>query len=335
MKRSFAAVVALAILGAASPVRADRVLRFGTLPPEGSTYMEDLEGIARDVERLSDGELKIKWIGGGALGDDREMAKLMTEGKLDGGGFTDAGLTYIVSEMSMWGLPGLFEDYAEIDYIEKKFKKRFDAKFAEKDVVLLMWADVGFLHVFSNEPVTSLDDLREHELWMWTDDPSGTWAMKELGVKTTITSLGDLSKGLKDGSVDTYQYPPLAAIAWGLHPYSKYISELRYRFMVGAVVVRRDVFEELPKDQQRLLKSVGRKWERRIIKSWRAEGKKALKALKKGGMKTVKVGEAARKEYFRATREIQAAFSKRFGVESLFGDVAHSLREFRDANKSR
>ena len=84
-----------------------------------------------------------------------------------------------------------------------------------------------------------------------------------------------------------------------------------------------------------LAPAVGRKWERRILKSWRAESKKAIKAMKKGGMKTAKVGDKAVEEFFRATREVQAGFAKKFGVEDLFGDVADSLRQFRDARKSR
>jgi len=325
----------LALVGVGGPAVAGRTIRLGTVVPEGSRFYEDLSAMADEVERLSEGELKIQWIWGGALGDDAAMAALIKAGKLDGGGLTDVGVTYLVKEMVLWGYPGLFEDYAEVDYIEKQFHKRFENLFDAAGLQLLLLGDIGFLHVFSDAPIGGLDDLRKKKLWLWSDDTATLYSSKLFAIQSVDSSLGELRGRLKDGTYDTFQYPPLAAIAWELHPYAKYISELRIRLMMGAIVVRKDLFEELPPDQQRLLSSIGKKWERRIVKSWRSESQKAVEVMLKGGMKLAKVSEKARQQFFQLALQKQPEFAKQLEVTDLMGEVVDALRKFREARSTR
>jgi TRAP-type C4-dicarboxylate transport system substrate-binding protein len=334
MRRALAAGVGIAVAWAA-PARAEQVLRLGTVAPEGSVYMQDLEGIALDVERLSEGALKLKWIAGGALGDDREMGELVLAGKLDGGGLTDVGLSAIVPQMVVWGLPGLFQDVSEVDYIQTSLRKRWDELFEASGVVLLAWGDIGFLHVYSQEAIRTVDDLKRHNLWLWKGDTAGIWAMSELGVQGTVTTLAEMAEQVKSGAITTFQFPAMAMFAWQLHTYPRYISELRYRYMTGALVVDKAVFQSLPKDQQRVLRSVGRKWERKILKLWRAENGKAIAVLKKQGVKWVDASDAAVDGWFAATQVLQPRFAKQFGVEDLLGEITDGLGRFRDARRAR
>jgi len=319
---------------AAAPAHAGRVLRMATIAPEGTPFAEDFAGFAREVAQLSDGELTIKWYWAGALGDDVEMAEKLQAGKVDGAALTDVGLNALVPEMVIWGYPGLFEDYAEADYIEKSFRNRYDALFDDRGLVLLVWADIGFLHVFSDVPITSLGDLRKKSLWLWSGDYGSIFSAALFGIPHVESSLAELAEGLRAGKFDTFQFPPIAAIAWGLHPYAKYVSELRFRLMLGAFVFRKDVFDELPADQQRLLRSVGRKWERRIIKGWRAESQKAIGVMVDQGMRVAKVSEKARQSYYQQALAHQPEFAKKFEVEDLMGEFVDALRKFREARSS-
>lgn len=305
-------------------------IRLGTVAPEGSRFMRDLRGWGQDVERLSGGDLKIKWYAGGRLGDDRAMVQevLRDDGRLDGGGLTVFGLAHAVPEMGIWSYPAMFADYDEVDYMESRYRTEFAQHFDRRGLVMLCWADVGFTHVFANEPVATLDDLLAQTVWLWQDDPSGIEVAKAMGLKITSTSLADLVDGL-GRTIQTWVFPPLAAIGWGIHGRARYMSEFAFNFVTGAIVIRKELFEALPPSHQKVLVSVSRRWEARLMKSWRAESARAEQAIRKQGTKFVAVPAAERERFFQLAAAQRDAWARRHGLEDLMRRFARDLHEFR------
>ena len=90
-------------------------LRLGTLAVDGSRYMNDVLALSREIEQRTRGAVRLDWVSDGRLGDERAMVDLITAGKLDGGGFSETGLTVLVPDMIVWRYPGLFRTYDEVD----------------------------------------------------------------------------------------------------------------------------------------------------------------------------------------------------------------------------
>jgi len=78
------------------------VLRLGTLAIDGSRYMKDVLALSQELEKRTRGAVRLDWVSDGRLGDERAMADLITAGKLDGGGFSETGLTVLVPDMIVW-----------------------------------------------------------------------------------------------------------------------------------------------------------------------------------------------------------------------------------------
>ncbi len=332
------ALVALAVLvtvGLPRPAAANTVLRIGTVAPEGSRYMKDMRAIGAEIERLTDGDVKIKWLSAGRLGDEKVMGATLMDpnGQLDGGGFSGIGLTFLVPEMRVWVFPGIFQDYAEVDFLEKKYRNDYAAYYAKRGLVLLAWADVGFTYIHGDVEVSTFAELKKHRIWLWADDETSAAALKLLGIAVDMTSLGGLADALRDGKIDLWVYPPLAVIGYGLQKHSRFMSDMPFTFLAGAMVLRKDVFDALPAGSRRAVVAVGRKWEGRITKSWRAENTRAVGAMVKQGTRLVKWSAAERLEFFRAAAAQRGDFARNWGLEALMRRISSDLEQFREAKR--
>jgi TRAP-type C4-dicarboxylate transport system substrate-binding protein len=329
---SFAACVGALVVVPALPAAAQTILRVGTAAPEGSRYMKDLRALGAEVERLSDGQVRFKWFSSARLGDEKAMGKAVMDphGKLDGAAFSGVGLSFLVPEMRVWVFPGMFQDYAEVDLIERKYREEFAAYFEKNGLVLISWGDVGFSHLHSATRFDTYAELKKRHLWLWADDETAIAAAKVLGIITNPTSLLGLAERLAERKIDVWPYPPLAVVGFGLQKYSAFMSDMPFTFLAAALTIRKDVFDALPASAQRALLAVGRKWEVRITREWRAENSRAMDAMIKQGTRLVRWAAEERQRFFQATAAVRGDFARTWGLETLMRRISLDLQQFRE-----
>ena len=135
---------------------------------ESSTILKDL---AKSIEDSTNGDLKFKIYPGGVQGDEKDVLRKMRIGQVHSAGFTGVGLGEILPEVRILDVPFLFNNYDEVDYVADKLFDHFSKKFEEKGYILLGWAEVGFVYVFTNTPVNDIKDMNGVKMWMWEGDP--------------------------------------------------------------------------------------------------------------------------------------------------------------------
>jgi TRAP-type C4-dicarboxylate transport system substrate-binding protein len=323
------------ILGAPAPVHATTVVRFGCIPPEGSRYMLDLRQILGEIERLTDGEIMFKIFAGGRLGDEKDMALTLADpnGQLDMLAATVIGVSYNVPEARMFLFPGLFQTFGEVDFIENKYGDEYVGYFDKAGYVLLLLGDAGFTHLHSKEAIATYEDFKAHETWLWQDDETTIAAFTLIGLRQVASAMAPFIEKLKKGGFEAWLFPPLAAVAWGIQQHSAYMSDMTFTFLGGAVYLRKDVFDTLSPSTQRTVLAVGKKWEKRLRKSWRKENEKAIEAMKKQGTKLVKWPDEERQKFFQATSLERGNFAKKWGIGDLMLRVAEDLERYRASGK--
>jgi TRAP-type C4-dicarboxylate transport system substrate-binding protein len=269
--RGMRILVALVILvGTAHAERDERDpirLRAGTLAIEGSRYMKDMAQLAAAIEKRTRGSVQLDWVADGQLGEEADMAKLVVSNKLDGGGFSETGLVSLVPEMATWGEPGRFHTYDDVDTAFASHAAKLRERFAKKDLVLVMWADLGFARVFSREPMTNM---------------AATLRASKADLVRPID--GVLASAIASGALRTWAVPPLYMVAIGNQ--ARYMSNLRYRYVVGALVFSKRAWSRLSSTQQASVLDVCRAWEPKIRASWRKETERGIAALGKAGVTT-------------------------------------------------
>ena len=135
-------------------LHAQTIVKFATLAPDGSTWMKAMKQFAVEVSSKTDNRVKFKFYAGGVSGDEKDVVRKIRLGQLQAGGFTGVGLGEIAPEARLLDTPFLFNNAREIDYIYKFFDADFRKIFESRGYILLGWAEVGAVNIFSNAPIT-------------------------------------------------------------------------------------------------------------------------------------------------------------------------------------
>lgn len=280
--KSLAAVLALALSvpSAAAPA----AVKFATLAPEGSTWMKVLGELSKDLEKETDGALKLKFYAGGVAGDEKDVVKKMRIGQLHAAGLTGVGLGEIAPETRLLDAPWLFRDRQELASVRAKLTKEFEASLDKNGFVLLGWTDLGTVYIFSKGAVTSIEDMRRSRMWVWEGDLVASSAYKALGVNPVPLSVVDVMQSLQTGMIDAVYGPPLGVVALQWHSKLKHVYPVPMAQSTGAVLVTKSFFESLPAARQEILRSVSARHLKRLNALSNAENDKALEVVTRQGL---------------------------------------------------
>ena len=211
--RRFIPVLLLASVWLSAGAEPRHVLKFATLAPSGSTWMNLLEDWGEEVKIRSDGRLLFKFYPGGVQGDEPDVLKKMRFNQLQGGAFTGYGIGRMYSPARVLELPFLFRDVREVDHVRNQFTAQFQDGFRDHGYELLGWMEVGFVHMFSTQPVDSIEGMKSRRVWLWQGDPLGQAFFNASGISPVPLSIVDVYTSLSTGLIDTVYCTPLAAIA--------------------------------------------------------------------------------------------------------------------------
>jgi TRAP-type C4-dicarboxylate transport system substrate-binding protein len=219
LKKLFATI--LCWLGLIAFVHAEEgyTLKFATLAPQGSTWMNIISDWAKQVEKESQGRLRFKLYPGGVSGDEPDVLRKIRFGQLQGAAFTGHGIGHIYSPARIFEIPYLFRDAQEIDTVRAQFMPEIEAGFRKNDYELLGWMEVGFLRFFSKHPIRTLDDLKKSRIWLWQGDPVGIAFFNASGIspvpplrrRWVRSRFSGLPKPL---TCQRYRYPTASAACW-------------------------------------------------------------------------------------------------------------------------
>jgi TRAP-type C4-dicarboxylate transport system substrate-binding protein len=294
------AVIALVLISRGAiadpePVR----LRLGTMAIDDSRYVKDILLLAKEIEKRTRGGVQIDWVTGGQLGDDKAMVDLVVRGKLDGGGFSETGLIALVPDMTAWQYAGLFRDYADVDRATAAVDPLVRKKFESRGMQFVMWADLGFANLFSLDPIANLRDL------LTTAAP---WLQVPID--------GKLSEAIATGQARAWALPPLFTLAIA-NAKPRHMTALRYRYVVGGLVLSKTAWAKLDAKHQKTLLDVCAEWQPKVRASWRKETDRGIAALLKAGVKLRESPDGELAAFSDAATRSRDAQAKPAGVGEL------------------
>jgi TRAP-type transport system periplasmic protein len=260
------------------------VLKFATLAPHGSTWLNIISDWANKVEKESQGRLKFKLYGGGVSGDEPDVLRKIRFGQLHGGAMTGHGIGYIYSPARVLEIPFLFRSYDEVDHVRAQLMPEIREGFHQNGFELIGWMEVGFIQLFSRVPIYSIEDMKKRRIWLWQGDPLGTAFFAASGLAPVPLPITEVFSSLSTGLIDTTIAPPLGAIAFQWFTKTPYMTDIPVMDGIGGLIVSRKFFDGLPKDLQQLLRRTGEEAGTRLLLETRRDNEKSLAVLKQNGV---------------------------------------------------
>ena len=313
------------------------VLKFATLAPQGSTWMNIISDWATKVDKESKGRLKFKLYPGGISGDEPDVLRKIRFGQLNGGALTGHGIGYIYSPARVLEIPFMYQSYDEVDYVRNKLMPEIREGFRKNDFELVGWMETGFVRLFSKVPVHSMDDIKKRRIWLWQGDQLAGAFFTAANISPVPLPITEVFTSLSTGLIDTAVAPPLGAIALQWFTKTPYMVEINLADDVGGLLVSSKFFNKLPKDLQELLLRTGNEASARLLAETRRDNEKSLDVLKKNGVSVSMTSKDVKEAELIDLRDKAASGLTKSGyIPAEMYDRAHkALAEFRSKKGSK
>ncbi len=326
-------LILLLMVSAAGAASKITTIKIATLAPEGSSWIQALHDLNAEVKKKTNNGVRLKIYAGGVLGDEKDMIRKMYAGQIQGAILTSAGLSNIFREMDVFQIPFLFESYDEVDYVVEKMDTFFRKGFENKGYILLGWSEGGFIRLMATVPIYSLSDLKKAKVWTWEDAPMAKAIFDAAEISAIPLSLPDVLVGLQTGLVDVVYAPPSGAISLQWFTKTKYMTDLPLIYLIGAIVVKKNVFKKLSPAHQQVLLELCAKYMDQLKLVIRIENQEAVKVMAKHGVELIKPSENQIEEFKKvAQKAMQRQLGKSFS-EKIKNEVSAYLEEYRKSKK--
>ena len=291
-------VALLVLLCAAGQVQAI-TLKIATISPEGSSWMQALRAAGKAVTEQTEGRVKFKFYPGGVMGDDKAVLRKMRVGSLQGGVMTVGILAQAYPDIQLYGLPLVFEDEAQLDYVRSRMDGYLLEGLEEAGYVGFGIAEIGFAYMMSQAEIRSV-------------------AFEITPIPLTI---GDVLGGLQTSLVDTIAAPPVGALTLQWHTRLNYLLDVPVLYTYGLLVVGERYFNKLSQGDQQIVREVMAKATAEVNERSRVDHAAALEVLKQQGLEFLE----PRAESMATFRAMADEANQRFVEEGLVTQPAWDL----------
>jgi TRAP-type C4-dicarboxylate transport system substrate-binding protein len=308
-------------------------IKFATIAPEGSTWMLIMHEFNKELSRQTNGEVSFKIYAGGILGDEKDVLRKIRIGQLHAAGFTGVGMGEIVPNVRILDTPLLLRNYDEVDYIYEQFGDYFAENFSKNGYELLGWAEVGFVYIFTKRPVNNLDELRQVKMWVWQGDRVAEATFKAFGISPVPLSIVNVMTALQTNMINGVYASPLAVVALQWFTKVQYMMEIPLVDAAGAMLISKKMYNKIPEEYQKILKSLSQKYMTELTRLSREENNSAIETLKQNEIKIIPQPDSEiLKSYYKIGVSARQSLVGEFYSQDLLDSVESVLKEFRANN---
>lgn len=321
-------VTVMLVLVANVALAQDVTIKLGTLAPQGSTWHSLLKELGEKWSEASGGKVKLKIYAGGTQGSEGDMVRKMGVGQLHAASITNVGLHDIVPEPMVFSAPGLFDERDFRD-VFPRVEGQLNGVIEAKGYVVLSWAQVGTVSIFCTKPYATPEAAADAKFFAWDGDPASVEAFKLIGFRPVVLSSTDIVPSLQTGMINCVSQVPAYMLTARLFDKANQMMDYPWAYLVGATVVRKDVWEKIPADLRPKLLAIAQEINGRIDAEVKRLNDDAVAAMKKQGLTVVKVDPGP---WEKAAQRSWPAVRGKVVPEAFF-DQAVKLRD--EARKNR
>ena len=209
---------------------------------------------AEEVERLSDGEMRIQVYHNSTLGGDTELLESVQCGEIPFVVQNTAPEVSYLPRLCLFDLPCAFSNLDELHKVldDETFMTKINDIYEEGHCRLLAMADQNFRVMTSNVKPTSLADFKGIKIRTMENSYHMTF-WSSIGANPTPMAFAELYVGLEQHTVDAQENPYEVICSNKFYEVQKYVVETNHLPHLLALVASNDFYESLPEDQQAII----------------------------------------------------------------------------------
>ncbi len=278
--------------------------KIGVLAPEGTAWAKSLKKMVDDVDKATNGEVKIKIYFGGSQGDEPDVLRKIRIGQLHGGIFTGKTLGDINGDVRVMELPFTFyHDREKALQTMKNLTPFFNKGFEKNKFANLGFFELGVVYFVSQKKTDTLSSLKGMKIWSWEGDQLVEAMIKQMDLVSVPLPLPDVLSSLTTGIIEAAYAPPLGIVALQWNTKIKYLVDFPISYSTGAFLMAKDSWNKIPANYQAKINEISQKCVDEINIGNTRDNGEALAAMKAMGVEfltfskeDVKTAEGLRKK---------------------------------------
>ena len=283
-KNMLCAMLESAIALATGNAQAGDALTFklGFVDPATSSYALGGQKFADELEKMTNGQVKVEIVGGGTLGGEREMFEGVQMGTLDMGTAVNSVLSQFIPEMVLLDQPYLFDSAEQARAaIDGKLGDLIREKAEAQGVHVIGWIESGFRDVFSKKPITKIEDFKGVKI-RTMENAMQIAAFNAVGAISTPMAFTEQYTALQQGTIDANENAVCNMLVNKYYEIIKNVTSTHHQFTVIAVVVSDRAWNKIPDEYKPKMyeaMKIATKWQREHLDKLNADAKVELEKL--------------------------------------------------------
>ncbi|MCQ4814852.1 TRAP transporter substrate-binding protein [Cloacibacillus evryensis] len=293
-------------------------IRIGSISSETIPEIKAAYEFKKDIEKSSNGRIKVEVFPNGALGGDRQMAEAVSLGTLDMVLTTTSALTTYEPKFGILDMPFAFPDaqaaFKAVDgdlgqYLNKKLEQ-------SAGMINLGYMLNGVRHMVNGKrPINSPADLAGLKMRVM-ESPVYIGLFKALGANPTPMSFTEVYTSLQQKTIDGFEVSANFMVEMKFNEVQKYYSLTGHTVSFLVAAMNKNKFDKLPPDLQKMVASTAHKWfvdyQRNVSLS---EDSGYIKQLRSLGMSVNEITPDNHLKFVKAVQPVYSDFEKKLGKE--------------------
>lgn len=324
--RCVAWAASVALIAGALPAQ---TLKLATLAPQGSIWDQTIRAMGDRWSKETSGRVQLKIYAGGVAGDESDALRKTRAGQFQGLAITVAGLTEIDPAFNVFQIPLFFESFDELSFVLEKLRPALEARLEAKGYVLLHWGHGGWIHLFSRQPIRTLEDLKAQKLFVWAGDDATVQSWRKNGYQPVALAATDILLGFQTKMIDVVPTTPIAALSLQWFRQTPFMMGLGLAPLVGGVVVSKPAWDRIGGEDRAKLEQAAAAAEAELEREVPKQDRAAIEQMKQRGLGVQELAPAEQAAWRAEARRFAEAWRDGRVPPEILQAVESAVAEFR------
>ncbi len=328
MKRIVVLLVVLLFAGVS--VDAQIRIKIGTIAPATSVFVKAIGEMGDACGKRTGGRVSFVVFAGNVGSEETILRDIRQSRKLHAAQLSAISLAHLDDAFNVFGIPMFYQSYEEADAVLAALSPQLEKRLEAKGLKPLIWAYVGWIHVFSKEPVRTVADLKKLKLFTSTGDDRMLKWYRENGFTPVELDPTAMLGALSTGMVQAVPSPPLYAQLLTWYRSAPNMMDIGFAPLIGATVISLETWNRIAPEDQQILREEAQRVSDRLRRDVPRLDQEAVVEMKKSGL-TVTAADPA--EWRNAGETLGAAMRDRLVPGEIY-DLARRERDLVRAKRN-
>src|SRR6202035_1988192 len=267
------------------------VLKASDVHPAGYPTVVAVEHFGEKLSQATNGRLTVQMYASMQLGGEKEAIEQAQIGAIQLARVSVGTLGPVVADLNVFNLPFLFRNTA---HMQKVIDGAIGQELLDKvtgnanaGLVGLCWMDAGARSLYdTKKPIRSIDDLKGMKVRVM-GNPMFVDMMNALGGNGVAMGYDQVFSALQSGVVDGAENNPPSFVFDNHYQVAKYYTLTQHLIVPEILVFSRTTWDALSKDDEALIKRLGREAQLDERQLWNKVEDEAMAEMKAAGIEVV------------------------------------------------